>query len=175
MNRQLLLVLTILLLAGCAQRDMRDLQEFVAEVKARPPTPIDPIPQITQAETFLYIGEGRRNPFVPTQEIADVLDMPEEEGPRPDPNRRKEELEFFPLDSLKMVGTLDRDGQRWGLVRTPDGTIHRVRTGNYLGQNDGRIVGIEEERIRIVELIPNGRGGYLERQAALTLGERDSS
>ncbi len=175
MSRRVALALAVLFLAGCTDRNMQDLEDFVAEVKARPPTPIDPIPQIRQAETFLYIGDDRRNPFVPTQEIADVLEQPREEGPRPDPNRRKEELEFFPLDSLKMVGTLDRDGQVWGLVRTPDGTIHRVKTGNYLGQNDGRIVGIEEERIHIVELVPNGRGGYLERRASLTLGERDSS
>ena len=71
-------------------------------------------------------------------------------------------------------GTLDRKGEMWALVQTPDGTIHRVKTGNYLGQNDGRITAIEEERVNLVELIPNGRGGYLERQASLALGERDS-
>jgi type IV pilus assembly protein PilP len=165
-------ILAVFLLAGCSQQGMQDLEQYVAEVKARPPTPIDPIPQITQAETFLYIGDDRRDPFAPTEEIEDVLTGPTEEGPRPDPHRRKEELEAFPLDSLKMVGTLDRDGQKWGLVKTPDGTIHRVKAGNYLGQNDGRIVSIEDERINIVELIPNGRGGYLERQASLALGER---
>ncbi len=172
MRKSLYPILAVLLLTGCVQKDMRDLEEYVAEVKARPPTPIDPIPQITQAETFLYIGDNRRDPFVPTEEIEDVLAGPTEEGPRPDPHRRKEELEAFPLDSLKMVGTMDRDGQKWGLVQTPDGTIHRVKAGNYLGQNDGRIVSIEDERINIVELIPNGRGGYLERRASLALGER---
>jgi|AMFO01.1.fsa_nt_gi Tfp pilus assembly protein PilP len=172
MRKQFYATLAVLLLAGCVDRGMQDLEEYVAEVKARPPTPIDPIPQITQAETFLYIGENRRDPFMPTEEISDVLAEQTEEGPRPDPNRRKEELEFFPLDSLRMVGTLDREGQMWGLVQTPDGTIHRVKAGNYLGQNDGRIISIEEERINIVELVPNGRGGYLERQASLALGER---
>ena len=165
----------VLLTAGCGQRDMADLEAFVAEVRARPPTPIDPIPQITQAETFLYVAEDRRDPFEPTEEIEDVLAAKvEEEGPRPDPNRRKEELEAFPLDTLKMVGTLDQKGERWALVRTPDGTVHRVRVGNYLGQNDGRIVAIEEEHISLVELIPNGRGGYIERQASLALGTKDS-
>ncbi|HHH13454.1 MAG TPA: pilus assembly protein PilP [Thiolapillus brandeum] len=172
MRKQCYATLAVLLLAGCVDHGMQDLEEYVAEVKARPPTPIDPIPQITQAETFLYIGENRRDPFMPTEEISDVLSEQTEEGPRPDPNRRKEELEFFPLDSLRMVGTLDREGQMWGLVQTPDGTIHRVKAGNYLGQNDGRIISIEEERINIVELVPNGRGGYLERQASLALGER---
>ena len=174
MKKYLFTAAAMLFLAGCAQQSMQDLREFVAEVKARPPTPIDPIPQITQAETFLYVGENRRDPFVPTDEIEDVLAQGTEEGPRPDPNRRKEELEAFPLDALKMVGTLDQSGEVWALVRTPDGTIHRVKNGNYLGQNDGRITAIEEEKVNVVELIPNGRGGYLERQASLTLGERDS-
>ena len=173
-KRHLTMAVAMLFLAGCVRHGMNDLQEYVAEVKARPPTPIDPIPQITQAETFLYVAENRRDPFVPTDVVEDVLGESTEEGPRPDPNRRKEELEAFPLDALKMVGTLDRKGEMWALVQTPDGTIHRVKTGNYLGQNDGRIIAIEEERVNLVELIPNGRGGYLERQASLALGERDS-
>lgn len=174
MKKYLMTAMATLFLAGCAQHGLNDLQEYVAEVKARPPTPIDPIPQITQAETFLYVAENRRDPFVPTDVVEDVLAQNTEDGPRPDPNRRKEELEAFPLDALKMVGTLDRQGEMWALVQTPDGIIHRVKAGNYLGQNDGRIIGIEEERVSLVELIPNGRGGYLERQASLALGERDS-
>lgn len=110
-KRHLSMAVAMLFLAGCAQHGMNDLQEYVAEVKARPPTPIDPIPQITQAETFLYVAENRRDPFVPTDVVEDVLGESTEEGPRPDPNRRKEELESFPLDALKMVGTLDRKGR----------------------------------------------------------------
>ncbi|HIE53737.1 MAG TPA: pilus assembly protein PilP [Chromatiaceae bacterium] len=174
MKKYLFTAVAMLVLAGCSHQGMQDLREFVAEVKARPPTPIDPIPQITQAETFLYIAENRRDPFVPTDEIEDVLAQNVEEGPRPDPNRRKEVLEAFPLDALRMVGTLDQSGEVWALVRSPDGTIHRVKNGNRLGQNDGRITAIEEEKVEVIELIPNGRGGDMERQASLTLGERDS-
>ncbi|WP_456407808.1 pilus assembly protein PilP [Thiolapillus sp.] len=167
--------LAALLLVGCAKQEMADLHEFVAEVKARPATPIEPIPQIKQAETYLYIGGNRRNPFVKTEDGTEVLVNTDTSGPRPDPNRRKEELETFPLDALKMVGTLDQNNAVWALVQSPDGTIHRVKSGNYLGHNDGKIVSIGEEKIDVVELIPNGSGGYLERQASLTLGERDSS
>jgi type IV pilus assembly protein PilP len=171
MKYQYLIVFS-LLLAGCAQRDMGDLHDFVAEVKSRPATPIDPIPQIKQAETYLYVGGNRRNPFVPTDGESRTLANTDTSGPRPDPNRRHEELEAFPLDALQMVGTLDQDDAMWALVQSPEGTIHRVKTGNYLGQNDGRIISIEEEKINVKELIPNGGGGYLERQASLTLGER---
>lgn len=121
----------------------------------------------------MYVGGNRRNPFVPTEDGTEVMVNTDSTGPRPDPNRRKEELDSFPLDALKMVGTLDQKNSVWALVQSPDGTIHRVKSGNYLGQNDGRIVSIEEEKINVTELIPNGSGGYLERQASLALGERD--
>ncbi len=159
----------LLLLAGCGQQDMNDLKRFVAEVKAHPPRQIEPIPQIKQVATFLYVGGSRRDPFKPSEKAVDVFKVSDGTGPRPDPNRRKEELEAFPLDSLRMVGILDRKGRRYGLVRTPDGIIHRVKVGNYIGQNDGRIINIEDDKISIMELVPNGRGGYLERRAMLVL------
>ncbi len=91
------------------------------------------------------------------------------EGPRPDIDRTKEFLEEFPLDSLRMVGTLASSGDYTGLVQTTDGLIHRVRVDNYMGQNDGRIVEINESEIRLVEIVPDGLGGYLERPAAVAL------
>ena len=70
-----------------------------------------------------------------------------------------------------MVGTLDRDGETFGLVQTQDGMVHRVLSGNYVGQNDGRITGITESEIQVVEIISDGIGGYLEREAAVALIE----
>ena len=160
------------LLGGCAQQEMQDLVDYTAAVKARAPTPIDPIPQIKQAETFLYVPDGRRNPFVPSQESDLVTKVAASDGPRPDPNRRREELEGFPLDTRRMVGTLQQHEDNWGLVKTRDGTVHRVKPGNYLGRNHGLILAISEDQIALRELIEDGRGGYLERQASLTLGKR---
>ena len=94
-----------------------------------------------------------------------------DDGVRPDPNRRKEELEAFSLDQLRMVGTLEQDEQTWGLVKTSDGTIHRVAPGNYMGQNDGRITRISEDKIELIELVPTG-SGFLEKEAAVALGEQ---
>ena len=89
----------------------------------------------------------------------------------PDFNRRKEELESYSLDTLRMVGTLEQEGTIWGLVQTKDGTIHRVKTGNYMGLNYGRIVRISEDKIELSELLQDGAGGYVENAAALSLGE----
>ncbi len=115
-----------LLLVGCANKDMNDLQVFVDEVKARPPSGIEPIPEVKQIVGFVYTAKNRRDPFTPQVDEDLATETVLDNGIRPDPNRRKEELESYALDSLRMVGTLERDEQTWGLVKTKDGTIHRV-------------------------------------------------
>jgi len=150
---------------------MSDLNGFVDEMRARKPAPIDPLPEFRQAETFLYVPAGRRDPFAPPpMDTDESIGATVTDGPSPDLTRPREELESFPLDSLRMVGILEQQEAIWGLVRASDGTIHRVRAGNYLGQNHGRILAINEQSVDLIELIPTGRGGYLEREASLSLG-----
>jgi type IV pilus assembly protein PilP len=170
MLRKSALVFLPLLLAGCANTDMSDLREFVDEVKSRPPTGIEPIPEIKQVVGFIYTDKGRRDPFTPPVEQADPAVAVLDGGVRPDPNRRREELEQYSLDTLRMVGTLEQQEQTWGLVQTNDGTIHRVASGNYMGLNHGRITRISEDKIELIELVPAG-SGFLEKEAAVALGE----
>jgi type IV pilus assembly protein PilP len=87
----------------------------------------------------------------------------------PDPNRPPEILEQFPLDTLSMVGTMSDQRASYGLVQTTDGLVHRVTVGDHMGQNYGRIVSITDSEIRLVEIISDGLGGYLERPAAISL------
>jgi type IV pilus assembly protein PilP len=168
--RRLALILPILLLGGCANRDMSDLQAYVEEVKARPPSGISPPPEPVEVETYLYVAGDRRDPFTPDTTAHDQVETVVDSGIMPDLNRRKEELEFFPLDSLRMVGTLEQDGQRWALVKTKEGTIHRVTLGNHMGRNYGKIVEISEDKIKLVELVQIG-SGYQEQEAEISLGE----
>jgi type IV pilus assembly protein PilP len=156
-------------LAACGG-DMDDLDAYINDVKARPGGRIEPLPEITPYESFEYVAdiEGLRSPFAPdTPQVA--------QGPgggvRPDTERSREFLEQFPLDSLRMVGTLDLGGTNYGLIQDSEGLIHRVVPGNYIGQNDGRIVGITESEIQVVEIISDGIGGYLEREAAVGLDD----
>jgi len=167
---RLSILISVLLLAlalgGCS-RGMSDLEAYIAEVRARPGGLIDPLPEIKTYETFRYDPGNARSPFVPDVPAAGSVVG----GVRPDAERRREYLESFPLDTLNMVGTINMGGRLYGLVQTTDKLVHRVLTGNHLGQNDGRIVSITTSEIQLLEIIPDGIGGYTERAASISLGE----
>ncbi len=157
-------------LAGCGG-DMDDLDRYVNEVKARPGGRIEPLPEITPYEVFTYVADREkfRSPFVPDSPQASAGGPVS--GLRPIDDRSREFLEQFPLDTLRMVGTLALGETNYGLVQTSDGLIHRVVPGNYMGQNDGRITNVDESEIQLVEIISDGIGGYLERDAAVGLSD----
>lgn len=161
------------MLTACGSNETQDLHQFVKQVRAKQHTRIEPLPEFKPYETFLYQASNLRSPFVPSAGASpeDVLAEPRDNGIHPDANRPKEALEAFPLDTLRMVGTLEQNDQSWGLVQTDDGTIHRIQPGNYLGQNHGKIVSISENEIDLVEIVPDGLGGWVERQASLALSE----
>jgi type IV pilus assembly protein PilP len=153
-------------LAGCSD-DMDALHAQVDEIRNRPGGRIEPLPEVRPYETFTYAASSLRSPFVAGMPASATASS----GIRPDQNRPREFLEQFSLDTLKMVGTLRLGGRTYGLVQTRDGLVHRVLPGNHLGQADGRITGIEDGRISLTEIVPDGMGGFIERPAALALSE----
>ena len=157
-------VLAVLALAACS-RGLGDLEQRVEEIKQRKGAPLAPLPVMRTFETFEYAATGMRDPFSPS------IEEEVESGPRPDQNRPRDPLESFPLDALDMVGTLGFGNDLTALVKDPDGVIHQIRADNYMGQNFGRVTGIAEDRIELVELIPNGVGGWIERQASIALDD----
>ena len=159
-------------LAGCSSTNYSDLEEFVVTTKAGTRGKVEPLPEVRPYETFAYAAQDLRDPFssfkeAPEQERQQIVDT----GIRPDVNRRREALEEFPLDALKLVGQLEKGGERWALVAAPDNTIHRVSPGNYLGQNYGEVKSVTETSVELIEIVPNGLGGWIERQASLALPE----
>lgn len=163
----IVLALACTLATGCTG-GMDDLEQYVAEVKARPGGRIEPLPEIKPYESFTYTASTMRSPFQPdTPVVADT--GPGGGGVRPDTTRNREFLEQFPLDTLRMVGTLEAGGVFFGLVQDKDGLVHRVVPGNHLGQNDGRIVRVTPAQIELIEIVPDGLGGYFERPAAVAL------
>jgi type IV pilus assembly protein PilP len=161
-----------LVLGGCGRsvtsgpEPATNLEEWVANVKAKPAPPLDPLPVMQQFETFEYAAQGMRDPF---SDAFTSQDSGSGSGPRPDSHRRKQTLEQFPLDSLDMVGTIGRGNGVVGLVVAPDKVVYRVQPGVYMGQNDGRVTDVREDRIELVELVPDGAGGWLERPASVAL------
>ena len=167
-ERLLVMASLALVLGGC-DSGHSDLRDYVERVKARPARGIDPIPPIANPEGFAYKAEDLRDPF--RSAAVSVDGGGQDAGPRPDPDRRAEYLEGFPLDSLEMVGTLSQDGETWALIKDTDGVVHRVGVGNYMGQNYGRVVSISPQQVQLVELVPDGAGGWLEREANIKLDE----
>lgn len=154
----------ILLLGGCSD-GLDELRGEIEKAKQRPGGRIKPLPEVQPYVSHEYQMADHRSPFL--QSLAGEGPS----GPRPDVQRPREYLEQFPLDTLKMVGTLRFGNAQYGLVQTRDGMIHRVLPGNHLGQNDGSVMSIGDARITVVEIVPDGMGGYLERQAALALSD----
>ena len=173
LGRLALLLLLAPMLAACGRsvtsspNEPSNLEKWVAEVKKQPPPALDPLPVMQQFETFEYAAQSLRDPFS-NAFSSDSTSA----GPRPDPNRRKEPLEEFPLDSLDMVGTIGVGNAQVALVMAPDKVTYRVRPGMYLGQSDGRVVSVGSDGIQLVELIPDGAGGWMERPASIALDEQ---
>lgn len=157
-----------------------DLPAWLGEVRARPGVPLEAIPQFQHPESFSYVAAGRRSPFAPlapgAEDAAKVgAGLGAEDaggvgaGPGPDLAREREFLEHYSLDALRMVGSLRSEEGLYGLMRTPDGLVHPLATGDYLGRNHGRVIGITEREVQLVELVADGNGGYLARPAAIAL------
>lgn len=158
--------LVLLSLGGCSS-DLDELKQQVDAIKSAPGEPIKPLPQIKPYESYAYNASSMRSPFIPSAPArSDVTN-----AVRPDVKRAREFLEQFPLDAMQMVGTLQLHGRNYGLVQGKDGLVHRVLPGSYMGQNDGKVVGITPTRISIIEIVPDGLGGYIERPATLALNE----
>ncbi len=177
--RRLLVLLSLLALTACVSNDISDLEAQVSQILARPGGEIEPLPEIKPYEAYAYQSkeQGAIDPFEPFYDEKQVVAEQDpdagltEEMEREIKNRNREELEGYELDSLKMVGTLDGVEDQWGIIKSPDGTVHRVKVGNYMGRNIGKITNIFEDKIELREIIKNSQGRWEERVAAIALAE----
>jgi type IV pilus assembly protein PilP len=156
-----------LVLAACGGESHQDLRAWMQEQGKGAKGKLDPLPQVKPYEPFAYNAFDLPDPFKPRK----IEPIKSGGSLAPDLNRRKEPLEAFPLESLQMVGTLQRGPMTFALVRTTDKDIYQVRIGNYLGQNFGVIIGISDNEIRLKELVQDGTGDWTERSSTLQLAE----
>lgn len=164
-----LLMLSMSLVACQRYNNLADLEAFVAEVKGRAGAEVEPVPEFVPYEGFVYSAASMRSPFVVPMvidaESATVLSQDVE----PDFERPREPLESQSLSEMSMVGMLFRGNKYEALVEDAFGEVHRVGIGNYLGRNHGRIENISERQVNIIEIVPSGSGGWVERPQTLTL------
>ena len=166
--KRLIVPIAVAVLAGCSS-EIDELKTFVRESEKGLPRRVEPLPAVKPFEPFTYEGFDLPDPFKPRK-----LSAPREGGAggglAPDLNRRKEPLESFPLEQLKMVGTLSQGKDTYALVRA-DKTLYRVKKGNYMGQNFGLITDVTEAEIKLKEIVQDSAGDWAERQSVLPLLE----
>jgi len=168
-GRLLLLVAAVMLLSACSNNEeMIELQNFVQATVNRPPGRIEPIPEFRSYEPFQYSAASLRSPFDVPLDITQII-RNQNSDIRPDENRPRELLESYPLSNLSMVGTITRGGTEWALMLDETGLVSRVTIGNFMGRNHGRIVGISETQIDLVEIVPTGDGFWMERPQTIQL------
>lgn len=174
MNKLRLLLLTAasIAVAGCSSSDdVADLQAYVNDVGSKPRGRVEPIPEFKPYQAFTYRASALRSPFS-LPDVPEELDRLNSNGMdiRPDKDRSKEYLEQFDIDQLGMVGTLQKpQGDLFALIKDGYGGVVRVREGEYMGRNHGRITSIQKDRLNLIEIVPDGQGGWLERPRTLAL------
>jgi type IV pilus assembly protein PilP len=160
-------------ITACSSDPTADLVTYVQTVKSQQVSKIEPLPEFSPYESFTYAATDLRDPFTePSFSTPQAVTMTaSNNGIKPDFDRPREPLEEFPLDSLRMVGTLEQHDANWALINDTDGTIHRVQAGNYAGQNFGKITRVTEFEVELTEIIPDGIGGWMERPATIAISE----
>ncbi len=154
-------------LAGCEQDEFADLRAFMAQAGQGNQQALEPLPPIKSQDTFSYEPNDLPDPFLPRS----MKPAKGGGGMQPDMTRPKGPLEQFPLDALRMVGTITKAGQRYALVRTPENTLYRVRKGDYMGLNFGLVLAIQDTSIDIRETLQDGAGDWTESRATVALQE----
>jgi type IV pilus assembly protein PilP len=164
------MILVTLLLSACGGEEFQDLRDFVKNAGAEMRGKIEPPPDVKPYEPFAYENDSSLpDPFKPRK--PDARNASHTGQNQPNLNRPKEELEDFPLESLKMVGYLFQKGVGHAVIRSSEGKIYRVKAGNYIGLNFGQVVSVTETEIKIKELVQDSVGDWSERESSLLLIE----
>ena len=174
--RSLFIAFLILGIQGCIWiEDTADLRAYVAERSSRPVGEIPPLPEFKPYEAFVYEGSSLRNPFrALVEDIVEQDALVEVSEVYPDPDRIAEYLEQYAVDNLAMVGTITspiNPDQFFALVRDPQGEVHRIQVGDFLGLDNGQVINLDERHIELSEIVSNGRGGWMKRPRSITLPE----
>lgn len=160
------------LLSGCGGGGTDDVRQWMETVKKETRINVPKLSEPKVYEAVAYAGKASVDPFNQAKLLLILARIKAESsnGLKPDLERRKEALEFFPIDSLKMVGLIEDKRLRNVLIQV-DKTVYQAHVGNYLGQNFGMITKITEAEVEIKEIVQDAAGEWVERKATLELQE----
>ncbi|CAM3389275.1 pilus assembly protein PilP [Halomonas lysinitropha] len=165
------LLALLLTLGACRDANLPELERDLEAMRVDPgQVDLEPVPPMPTYTSVNYDYADERSPF--QARLPEPEELPgggADSGLSPDESRQKEPLEAYDLSELELVGTLTVEGQPSALIQAPDGKVHRLRIGNYMGSDFGRIIGITDSSVQLVEIVPTGRGGWTERGTRLTL------
>tara|TARA_R100001143_G_scaffold62286_1_gene65189 strand:+ start:1280 stop:1813 length:534 start_codon:yes stop_codon:yes gene_type:complete len=173
LNRNSLLLPVLLLLAACTgnNEELLAVQNYVNQTVNRPPGRIEPPPEMISYEAFTYSAANLRSPFEIPIDVSLASVNQQNSNIQPDLNRPREALEGFAIGNLQMRGIMSRGNTIWALVSDANNNLHYVSEGSYMGRNHGRVVSISEQQIDLIEIVPSGAGGWIERPQSVTLNE----
>jgi type IV pilus assembly protein PilP len=164
---------TIAVLTGCGGDGVEEIQAWMNETKSQTKVVNTSIPEPKKFIPFTYDVKNTVDPYNPLKlevALAKALAKPGNNSLKPDLERRREALESYPLDTVKMVGTLNRRGLSFALLQV-DKVVYQAKVGNYVGQNFGMITDINETEIQLKEIVQDAAGDWVERKAKLELQE----
>ncbi|MDA8677919.1 pilus assembly protein PilP [Luminiphilus sp.] len=157
-------------LSACADRSFNDLDDFMDEKRALPGGVVQSIPTFEPYEAFVYAAATLRSPFDRPMNARQLAALSAPTMVHPDEDRTKDYLERFSLDTLAMVGTLQRDSANWSLIKDPEGRIHRIQLGSFLGRDHGRVVEMGDAFVAVTEIVSDGtENGWVERPRTIEL------
>ena len=168
---KILVLFSFIFLAACSGgTDIADLEKFVADTAAKPRGRIKPLPEFQPYSAFIYSASAMRSPFESPMVFEEMAERYTDSVAAPDFERRKSPLERYSMGDLSLVGTMAKaDNNLNALIQTSAGNVHLVKLGDYMGKNHGRIMKISDAKIDLVEVVPNGNGGWISRPQSMGL------
>lgn len=167
-----LLAVPLFVLSGCGDGDVQEVKQWMNETRAKSRVVVPKLAEPKTFTPFVYAVTNEVDPFN-SQKLSVALAKQQavsNNGLKPDFTRRKEALEAYPLDTIVMVGTLQKPGVNYALLRA-DKTLYQAKAGNYIGQNFGRITKVTESEVELSEIVRDAAGEWVERKAKLELQE----
>jgi type IV pilus assembly protein PilP len=171
-RNRLITIALLLPLFGCSDGGVQEVKQWMDEVRKTTPVSVQKLSEPKKFTPFVYSAKNDVDPYSPVKLSVALakLQATSGSGIKPDLDRRKEPLESYPLDAIKMVGTLEKPGITYALLQI-DKAVFQAKVGNHVGQNFGMVTKITDTEVQLKEIVRDAAGEWVERATKLELQE----